>query len=102
MNAKINEIENQLALSDKALESNQSEPKPDKIIDARFKLCPLPIINTDTAIKQMQRHQILAVRATDPGLTRDLPAWCNVQGHQFLSCEKKGTEWIGLVRKEAD
>ncbi|MBF0627014.1 MAG: sulfurtransferase TusA family protein [Magnetococcales bacterium] len=72
---------------------------PNRIIDARRLLCPMPILKVDAAMRDMRTEEILEVRATDPGLTQDLPAWCRVNGHRFLGMRQEGREWIGRVAK---
>ena len=73
--------------------------KTDREIDARNLLCPLPILRAEAAIIDMEVGAILAVRATDPGLHRDLPAWCRVNGHRFLGIQQEGRALLGLVKK---
>ena len=68
-------------------------------LDARRLLCPLPILRAEAAIAEMASGAILAVQATDPGLAQDLPAWCRVNGHQFLGIKSQGRELLGWVAK---
>lgn len=70
-----------------------------RTVDARGWLCPLPILKSESAIQEMKSGEILALKATDPGIANDLPAWCAVNGHQLISMEKSGREWLGLVKK---
>ena len=75
---------------------------PDKEVDARRLLCPLPIIRAEAAIKTMEAGQILGIRATDKGIHNDLPAWCAVNHHQFLGIrEEPGGVFLGLVRRQS-
>lgn len=67
-----------------------SEPLVDVVVDARRLLCPMPVIRVQAAVRQLQPGQIVAVLATDPGVMHDIPAWCRVQGHQFLGCVHEG------------
>ena len=76
-----------------------TDATPDVIIDVRRLLCPLPILRAEAAIANMSLGTILAVRATDPGLAQDLPAWCNINGHRFLGIKTQGREVVGLVAK---
>lgn len=62
-------------------------------LDARRLLCPLPVIRTQNAVKNLQKGAILLVIATDPGVMHDIPAWCRVHGHQVLSAEKIDNEF---------
>lgn len=71
----------------------------DREIDVRRMLCPMPILRAEAAISEMASGAILAVRATDPGLTRDLPAWCSVNGHRLIKLETQGREIMALVAK---
>ena len=73
---------------------------PDVTLDVRRLLCPLPILRAEAAIAGMASGAVLAVRATDPGLAHDLPAWCHIHGHQFLGIKTQGWEMVGLVVKQ--
>ncbi len=75
------------------------EPVPDRYLDVRQLLCPLPIIRAEAAMTGMATGAVLAICATDPGLSRDLPAWCAVNGHQFLGIKIQGRELMGWVAK---
>ncbi len=62
-------------------------------LDARGLLCPLPVIRTQDRVKKMAPGEVLEVYATDPGVMHDIPAWCRVHGHEFLSSQKNGREF---------
>lgn len=64
-----------------------SEFHADVVVDARRLLCPMPVIRAQAAVRTMRKGQLLEVRATDPGALHDIPAWCRVQGHEWLGCE---------------
>ncbi|MDP2228672.1 MAG: sulfurtransferase TusA family protein [Moraxellaceae bacterium] len=61
-------------------------------LDARRLLCPLPVIKTQNAVKQLASGTIVQVTATDPGVLHDIPAWCRVHGHEVLLAEKNDEE----------
>lgn len=71
----------------------------DRTVDARRLLCPMPILKAEAAMREMQDGEVLEVRATDPGLSNDLPAWCRSQGHRFLGIQRQGRELTGWVIK---
>ncbi|OSM07040.1 sulfurtransferase TusA family protein [Magnetofaba australis] len=73
--------------------------EPDLQVDARFTLCPMPIVKTAQALEPQPIGVLARVRATDAGVARDLPAWCRVQGQAFLGCVQENGEWVGYVRK---
>jgi TusA-related sulfurtransferase len=55
-----------------------------QILDAKRLLCPMPVIRTQDAIKQLSVGDQLQVICTDPGVMQDIPAWCRINGHQVL------------------
>ena len=59
----------------------------DVTLDTKGLLCPLPVIRTQDAIKQMADGGELTVTASDPGTLHDIPAWCRVHGHELLSAQ---------------
>ncbi len=61
--------------------------KPDVKLDTRGLSCPMPILKTTKAMKDMQPGQIIEVLGTDPGSKKDLPKFAN----------KSGNEWLGVV-----
>jgi tRNA 2-thiouridine synthesizing protein A len=56
-----------------------------KTLDTKGDLCPLPVVKTSKAIKEVAVGQILEVLATDPGSKPDLAAWSTMTGHKLLS-----------------
>jgi tRNA 2-thiouridine synthesizing protein A len=62
-------------------------------LDARRLLCPLPVIRTQNAIRGLQPGERLQVRATDPGVMQDIPAWCRINGHTVVSAEAVENEF---------
>lgn len=53
-------------------------------LDARYLLCPMPVIRVQSAVASLAPGDVLDVRATDPGALHDIPAWCRVHGHEVL------------------
>ncbi|MDG6935029.1 MAG: sulfurtransferase TusA family protein [Nitrososphaerota archaeon] len=60
----------------------------DKVLDARGLMCPMPVVKTGTAIKEIQVGQVLEVLATDPGSKPDLTAWAKMTGNELLLVEE--------------
>ncbi len=46
-----------------------------------------PIREIAARMRQMSAGQTLEVRATDPSVTVDLPAWCRLVGHELVRQE---------------
>lgn len=63
--------------------------KPDKTLDARNLSCPMPVLKTKKAMKELQVGQILEVIATDPGSMKDMPSYCRTTGHELVSSEEQ-------------
>lgn len=71
----------------------------DQVLDSRDVSCPLPIIQTAQAIKQLASGQTLLVKATDPGFEPDIKAWSSRTGNELVSSERQGNEFHALLRK---
>lgn len=61
-------------------------------LDARYLLCPMPVIKTQDAIARLSDGDELTVRCTDPGALYDIPAWCKIHGHRLLDTQRMETE----------
>lgn len=77
-------------------------PVPDRTIDTSGTFCPVPIIETARAVKEMEPGQVLLVIATDPGVESDMPAWCKGTRHEYLGTEREGRvfrSWVRIRRR---
>lgn len=79
---------------------SDTDPIPEVTVDARRLLCPLPILRAEAAMGDLAPGAVLAIWATDPGLVRDFPAWCQINGHQFLGIRTQGRELTGWAVKK--
>ena len=61
-------------------------------LDTRGLLCPLPVIRTQDAVKNMEKGATLRVIATAPGVLHDIPAWCRIHGHKLIETTDGDTE----------
>lgn len=68
-------------------------------IDARGLNCPLPVLRAKRTMGEMQRGQVLRVRATDSGSVKDFEAFCRQSGNERVSFEDSGGEYIFRLRK---
>jgi len=75
------------------------EIRPDRVIDCRGLLCPMPIVETKRAIATLAVGQILEVLATDPGSKRDMPAFCKNTGNELVEASEDGAVFHYLIRK---
>ncbi len=63
-------------------------------LDAIGLLCPMPVIKTQNKIQELSPGDTLMVRASDPGVMQDIPAWCRINGHRVLSTCEDGKHYI--------
>lgn len=60
----------------------------DHVLDCRGMACPLPIVKTAKAIKEIEVGQVLELLATDPGVEPDMAAWTRRTKHQLIKIDK--------------
>lgn len=68
-------------------------------LDARNLNCPLPILRTKKALKDLSAGDTLEILATDPGSVKDLQAFCMQTGNELLSSDENGGEFQFVIRK---
>jgi tRNA 2-thiouridine synthesizing protein A len=73
--------------------------EPDRILDCKGMLCPIPIVKLSKAIKELAVGQVLRLDATDPGSMPDVAAWGRQTGHEVLSATEANKVFTFLVRK---
>ena len=62
------------------------------VLDARYLLCPMPVIRAQNRVAELQPGDTLEVHATDPGALHDIPAWCRINGHEVLTTSRDAGE----------
>lgn len=56
-------------------------------LDARYLLCPMPVIRLSACVAGLAEGDTVVVRCTDPGALHDIPAWCRLEGHELLQAD---------------
>ncbi|SDJ34310.1 sulfurtransferase TusA family protein [Salimicrobium halophilum] len=59
-----------------------------KTLDATGLACPMPIVKTKKAIKDIETGEVLEVQATDQGAKSDLAAWTKSSGHELIDTDE--------------
>lgn len=72
---------------------------PDEILDCTGMLCPMPVIKTSKAIKQIEVGQVLKMISTDPGAMPDMEAWTRQTGHEMVESHQEGDKYIFFFRR---
>jgi len=73
--------------------------KEDQVLDCSGLLCPMPIVKTNKAIKEMQAGQVLKVIATDAGYPPDIEAWSRQTKNALLSSTAEEGKFIVFLQK---
>jgi len=69
-------------------------------VDARGLSCPLPIVKSALAIKDVGSGDVIEVLATDPGSTKDFVAWSKTTGHELVEASVDGNVFRFVLRKK--
>lgn len=73
--------------------------KEDQLLDCTGLLCPMPIVKTTKAMKELQSGQILKMIATDAGSPPDIAAWSRQTGNELLLSATEGEKFIFFLKK---
>jgi len=60
-----------------------------KVLDAKGLACPMPIVRTKKAMKEVESGETLEIHATDQGAKSDLTAWAKSSGHELLQHDEE-------------
>ena len=71
----------------------------DKVLDCSGMLCPIPVVKTAKAIKQIEVGQVLQLIATDPGAPPDMDAWVRQTGHEMVDSAEQDGKFVFYFRR---
>jgi tRNA 2-thiouridine synthesizing protein A len=69
------------------------------VLDARGLACPMPIVKTAKAVKELEPGQVLKLITTDRGSVADVPAWAESTANELLEWHEADGEFVFFVRK---
>lgn len=72
----------------------------DKVLDAKGMNCPLPILKTKKALKEVPEGGTLEVLSTDPGSVADFQAFCRTTGNELLEYREDGGVYTFIIRNK--
>ena len=78
---------------------SQTEIETTAVLDASGLLCPMPIVKTAKAMKELEPGQVLKLIATDRGSVADVPAWAEGTGNELLERHEEGETFVFFLRK---
>lgn len=74
--------------------------KEDQLLDCSGMLCPMPIVKTSKAMKELESGQILKMVATDAGSPPDIAAWSRQTGNELLlSTTNEDGKFVFFLKK---
>ncbi len=68
-------------------------------LDCSGMQCPGPLLKVFEGMQGLNDGQVLEVRASDPGFTKDVAAWCKRTGNTLLYNEKEGADYVARILK---
>lgn len=68
-------------------------------LDCSNLLCPMPVIRTQNALKELNEGDTLEVICTDPGTLSDIPTWCRINNHEVLTTKEVDSHIIFIIKK---
>lgn len=71
-----------------------------KTIDAKGQSCPMPVLMTAKAAKELTSGEVMLIEATDNGARSDIPAWAKQTGNELVeSAEEAGVLRFWIRKK---
>ena len=74
----------------------------DNVLDVKGLNCPLPILKTKKALKELAPGDTLEVLTTDPGSVADFQAFCRTTGNELLEHDEDGGVYTFLLQKNSN
>ena len=71
-----------------------------RTLDVKGFACPIPIVRTAQAMKQMTPGDVIEVLATDAGSVKDFAAWCRSTGNELLEQTSDGAVYRFVIRRK--
>lgn len=78
---------------------NMTTTTADKELDCSGMLCPLPVIKTAKAIKEVEIGQVLKMISTDPGAPPDMEAWVRQTGQEMIKSSVQDGSYVFYFRR---
>ena len=76
-----------------------SEFNVTKTLDTSGLSCPLPVVKTKKALKDIEVGDILEMISTDAGSIPDMEAWARQTGHELLESNDEGNTFRFFIKK---
>jgi len=70
-------------------------------LDTKGLTCPLPVLRTKKALKEVPVGGTLTIEATDPGAIKDFEAFCQATRNELVSSTSANGVLTFVIRKAA-
>lgn len=70
-----------------------------RVVDARGKSCPGPLMELIKAIREEDAGKVLVVLTSDSTSTRDIPEWVKKAGHELVGVFREDDHWSIIIKK---
>jgi tRNA 2-thiouridine synthesizing protein A len=71
-----------------------------RTLDCKGLSCPLPIVKTAQALRQLEPGERIEVLATDPGAIKDFAAWARATGNPLVETSQDGIVLRFVIQKK--
>ncbi|HET7235859.1 MAG TPA: sulfurtransferase TusA family protein [Actinomycetota bacterium] len=71
-----------------------------RTLDLKGLSCPLPIVKTAQAVKELASGELIEALATDPGAVADFNAWCTSTGNELVDQSDADGVYRFVIRKK--
>lgn len=71
-----------------------------KTVDAKGQKCPMPVLMTAKAAKELNSGDVMLIEATDGGARSDIPAWASQTGNEVVESSQEGDVLRFYIRKK--
>jgi len=71
-----------------------------RTLDCKGLSCPMPIVKTAQALRQLAPGDLIEVLATDPGSVKDFAAWSKMTGNELVEAGQDGVVFRFLLKKK--
>jgi tRNA 2-thiouridine synthesizing protein A len=68
-------------------------------LDLKGLSCPMPIVKTAKAMKELSSGDIVEVFATDPGSVPDFKAWCTATRNELIEQDESNGVYRYTIKK---
>jgi TusA-related sulfurtransferase len=72
---------------------------PVKRVDCLGLFCPMPIVKTREALRELAVGEALEVLSDDPASEADMKSWSERTGHELVEVSRDGAIYRFLLRK---